>query len=289
MDRAALTRRVIAWYALHARDLPWRQAGVSPWGVLVSEFMLQQTPVARVLEPWRSWLQRWPAPAGLAAEGAGEAVRMWGRLGYPRRALRLHQAATQLVRIHHGEVPADVTALRALPGVGDYTAAAVASFAFGQRHVVLDTNVRRVLTRLDGGQDLPGPSVTTAEKARAQAWLPEEGADAPRWAVGAMELGAQICLAGTPRCHACPVADACRWLALGRPAHDGPPRRAQPYAGTDRQCRGALLAVLRSQDAVSAERLRQAWPSDPGQADRALASLVGDGLVLRRRDGRYRL
>src|SRR3954470_7118450 len=142
---SALGGEVERWYADNARDLPWRRPDVSPWAVLVSEVMLQQTPVARVVPAWQEWMQRWPTPADLAAEPAGEAVRAWGRLGYPRRALRLHTAARAIVEQHGGEVPASYDDLRALPGVGDYTAAAVATFAHGRRHVVLDTNVRRVL------------------------------------------------------------------------------------------------------------------------------------------------
>ena len=143
---------VLAWYARNARDLPWRAPGATPWAVLVSEIMLQQTPVARVLPEYLRWIARWPSPAALAAEPAGEAIRQWGRLGYPRRALRLHETATILTTRHGGMVPADLDALLALPGIGSYTAAAVASFAFGQRHAVLDTNVRRVLARLIAGQ-----------------------------------------------------------------------------------------------------------------------------------------
>src|SRR3954447_14728105 len=125
-----LHQPVLSWYADHARDLPWRRPEASPWSVLVSELMLQQTPVARVLPVHEAWLERWPTPARLAAEPTGEAVRAWGRLGYPRRALRLHRAAGQLVDRHGGQVPADLDALLGLDGVGVYTAAAVATFAF---------------------------------------------------------------------------------------------------------------------------------------------------------------
>ena len=155
---------VLAWFARHARDLPWRAPGTTPWSVLVSEIMLQQTPVARVVPAHQKWLARWPTPAALASEPAGEAIRQWGRLGYPRRALRLHETATIVTERHGGSVPADIDALRALPGIGSYTAAAVASFAFGQRHAVLDTNVRRVLARLFTGQPRPtaAPSAAAA-------------------------------------------------------------------------------------------------------------------------------
>jgi len=269
--------RVARWYDEHARDLPWRDPSATPWAVMVSEFMLQQTPVARVLPVYQEWVLRWPSPGGLAAESSGEAVRAWGRLGYPRRALRLHQAATAIVDHHDGQVPASYDDLRALPGIGDYTAAAVASFAFGQRHAVLDTNVRRVLARLVDGVEHPSPSPTKAERERAGRLLPD--ADAPRWAVGVMELGALVCTSSTPSCDRCPVADLCAWRAAGSPPYDGPPRRGQTYAGTDRQCRGRLLGVLREAEGpVHVSRLHAAWAIED-QRRRCLDSLVHDGLV----------
>ncbi len=280
---------VLRWYDKHARDLPWRAPGATPWGILVSEFMLQQTPVARVLPVWTAWLAAWPTPATLAAESAGEAVRAWGRLGYPRRALRLHGAAQAIVERHDGQVPASYDALRALPGVGDYTAAAVSSFAYRQRHVVLDTNVRRVLARSVSGVAFPSLAVTRAERDLATGLLPEEPAVAANWAVAVMELGALVCTAGNPRCDACPIAAHCAWLAAGRPAHDGPARPAQTYDGTDRQCRGRLLAVLRATDAsVDRAALDAAWP-EADQRERALASLVADGLVVPVGEGRFAL
>jgi len=279
---------VLRWYDEHARDLPWRAPGATPWGILVSEFMLQQTPVARVLPVWTAWLAAWPTPAALAAEPAGAAVRAWGRLGYPRRALRLHGAAQAIVERHDGQVPASYDALRALPGVGDYTAAAVSSFAHRQRHVVLDTNVRRVLARAVSGTEFPSRAVTRAERDLATGLLPDEPAVAANWAVAVMELGALVCTAGNPRCDACPIAGRCAWLAAGRPAHDGPARTTQTYDGTDRQCRGRLLAVLRATDAsVDRAALDAAWP-EADQRERALASLVTDGLVVRSGD-RYAL
>ena len=272
--------QVTRWYADQARDLPWRRAEATPWEVLVSEFMLQQTPVARVLPVYECWLARWPLPAALAAEPPGEAVRAWGRLGYPRRALRLHAAATAMVGRHGGQVPADLAELRALPGVGEYTAAAVAAFAYRRRTVVLDTNVRRVLGRLTRGEALPvTASPTAAERAAAEALLPADPATAATWSVAVMELGALVCTARSPRCDACPVAAGCRWLAVGRPAAGNAGRRAQAFAGTDRQVRGLLLAMLRAEpDAVPRSRLEQVWP-DQAQRERALAALVADGLV----------
>jgi A/G-specific adenine glycosylase len=285
---------VLAWYARNARDLPWRAPGATPWAVLVSEIMLQQTPVSRVLPEYVSWMARWPTPAALAASPAGEAIRQWGRLGYPRRALRLHETATILVARHGGTVPADVDALRTLPGIGSYTAAAVASFAFGQRHAVLDTNVRRVLARLAAGQPVPAAAssaASVAERRLAESLLPAEPAVAARWSVAVMELGALVCTAASPRCDGCPVAGDCGWLAAGRPA---PPdgvarRRTQKYDGTDRQCRGRLLAVLRAAgDPVRRADFDVAWPAR-AQLDRALDGLVADGLVDPLADGRFAL
>jgi A/G-specific adenine glycosylase len=280
---------VLAWYARNARDLPWRAPGATPWAVLVSEIMLQQTPVARVLPEYLRWMARWPTPAALAAEPAGEAIRQWGRLGYPRRALRLHETAAILTARHGGSVPADVDALLALPGIGRYTAAAVASFAFGQRHAVLDTNVRRVLARLAGGQPAPAATPSVAERRLAESLLPAEPAVAARWSVAVMELGALVCTAASPRCGACPVAGNCAWLAAGRPVPGAPRRRSQPYDGTDRQCRGRLLAVLRAAgDTVSRADFDAVWPGQ-AQLARALDGLVADGLVDPLPDGRFAL
>ena len=273
---------VLAWYAEHARDLPWRGGGATAWGVLVSEVMLQQTPVARVEPVWRAWVERWPLPSALAADAPGEAVRAWGRLGYPRRALRLHAAATAIAARHDDAVPGDLAALRALPGVGAYTAAAVAAFAFGARCAVVDTNVRRVHARAVTGAALPAPALTAAESALAVALLPEDAGTAPVWSVAVMELGALVCTARTPRCGACPVLRLCAWQRAGAPPDalaGTAARRAQPWAGTDRQVRGRLLAVLRdAAGPVGAPALARAW-DEPGQRERCLASLVADGLV----------
>lgn len=270
---------ILRWYDENARDLPWRRPDASAWSVMVSELMLQQTPVVRVLPVHEQWLERWPTPAALADEPSGEAVRAWGRLGYPRRALRLHAAAGAIVDRHGGEVPASYDDLIALPGVGDYTAAAIASFAYGRRHVVLDTNVRRVFARAIGGVEFPSPAVTKAEREVARELLPEDAATAATWSVAVMELGALVCTAANPRCAVCPVADLCAWQAAGRPAYDGPPRKVQAWAGTDRQCRGRLLAVLRDSDGpVHRSRLDAVWTDEP-QRIRCLASLVQDGLV----------
>jgi A/G-specific adenine glycosylase len=250
--------------------------------------MLQQTPVSRVVPEHAAWLDRWPTPAALAAAAPGEAVRQWGRLGYPRRALRLHEAALAIVDRHGGEVPADHEALRALPGVGAYTAAAVAAFAFGQRHAVVDTNVRRVLARLIDGVEQPPATATAAERRLAERLLPAEP-DAATWSVAVMELGALVCVARTPKCADCPVAGQCAWRLAGSPAYSGPAPRGQAYAGTDRQVRGLLLGVLReSAGPVPQRTLDAVWGNDLQRA-RALDSLVADGLVEPLPGRRYRL
>jgi A/G-specific adenine glycosylase len=285
-DLARLHEQILDWFARTARDLPWRR-GASPWAVMVSEFMLQQTPVSRVLPVYEAWLDRWPTPAALAEDSPGEAVRAWGRLGYPRRALRLHAAATAIADRHDGEVPDSLNELLALPGVGAYTAAAISSFAFGGREVVLDTNVRRVFARVIGGEQFPPATVTSAERDRAATLLPIR--DAHRWAAATMELGALVCTARSPRCDECPVADLCRWRAVGYPAYDGPVRSGQAWHGTDRQCRGRLMAVLRDAPGpVPKSALDLVWP-DALQRERALDGLVADGLVEPVANGTYAL
>lgn len=289
MPRSPLHAPALTWYDRHARDLPWRGPDATPWGVLVSEVMLQQTPVARVLPVYLEWLARWPGPGDLAADPSGEAVRRWGRLGYPRRALRLHDAATAVVTQHGGEVPSSYDDLLALPGVGPYTAAAVASFAFGARHAVLDTNVRRVLARAVTGQGLPAPQLSVAERALADALVPDEPAVAARWAVAVMELGALVCTARDPRCVECPLLELCAWQSNGRPEYEGPRRSPQGFAGTDRQVRGLLMSVLRdSPGAVPIAALDAVW-TEAGQRGRALAGLLHDGLVVALDDGEFGL
>jgi A/G-specific adenine glycosylase len=279
---------VLAWYAASARDLPWRAPGVSSWAVLVSEIMLQQTPVSRVLPAYEAWLARWPTPAAQAADPAGEAVRQWGRLGYPRRALRLHETATIVTTKFGGELPSTREELLGLPGIGAYTAAAVSVFAFGRRHAVLDTNVRRVLARAAAGREFPSAAPSVAEYRLAESLLPADDATAARWSVAVMELGALTCKAAAPRCEQCPIAVHCAWLATGRPEATVRPV-GQTYEGTDRQCRGRLLAVLRdSPEPVRATRLDAAWP-EPVQRARALDGLVADGLVDPLPDGRFAL
>nr|WP_249777244.1 A/G-specific adenine glycosylase [Arthrobacter sp. C9C5] len=261
--------------------------------------MLQQTPVVRVLPVWEEWLRRWPAPADLAREPAGEAVRSWGRLGYPRRALRLHAAAAAIVDNHGGAVPGSYPELLELPGVGSYTAAAVAAFAFGRRETVVDTNIRRVHARLFTGTALPAPALTAGEMRLAAQLLPDDGAASVRWNAAVMELGALVCTARAPKCGQCPVRGACAWLAAGEPPPTYTPK-GQAWHGTDRQVRGAVMAVLRLAESPVARELLEQAPADlgfdadgigvplaalhrlnpaPEQLERALSGLLSDGLA----------
>jgi A/G-specific adenine glycosylase len=270
---------LIEWYGKNKRSLPWRELGVTAWGVLVSEIMLQQTPVARVEPVWLEWMERWPVPSGLAAVSQGEVVRAWGKLGYPRRALRLHAAAAEIAARHNDIVPSDVDTLLALPGIGDYTARAVAAFAYGKRVPVVDTNVRRVVARAVHGAGDAGPASNTRDMADVEALLPEVEADAAVMSIALMELGAVICTARAPRCVDCPVLADCAWQRAGRPEYTGPAKPVQRFAGTDRQVRGLLLDVLRGTDGpVTRARLDAVW-ADGVQRDRCLDSLLVDGLM----------
>jgi A/G-specific adenine glycosylase len=279
MSEPTFATLVSRWYEENARDLPWRKPGTSAWATLVSEVMLQQTPVVRVLPAWEAWLARWPVPAALAADSPAEAIRMWGRLGYPRRAVRLRDCAVAIVERHGGEVPDRLDQLLALPGVGTYTARAVAAFAHGQRHPVVDTNVRRVVCRAVAGEPDAGPATRPADLVATEELLPVEPAAAALASAAFMELGAVVCTARSPRCAVCPVEAVCAWRASGQVAPAGPSRRPQRYTGTDRQVRGLLLAVLREATGpVPRQRLDQVWADDV-QRSRALAGLVTDGLV----------
>ncbi|GAA2039771.1 A/G-specific adenine glycosylase [Agromyces tropicus] len=282
---AALSGAIVDWFAHAARPLPWRAADVSPWAVLVSEFMLQQTQVARVQPRWEEWIRRWPTPADLAAAPASDAVRAWDRLGYPRRALWLHRAATEIVERHGGEVPCDLDALSALQGIGPYTARAIAAFAFGERHPVVDTNTRRVIARAVGGVAEAGPPSTRRDLDAMSALLPPDRARARAFNAGAMELGATVCVARAPRCDDCPIADRCAWRAAGYPAYDGPRRARQArFAGSDREARGLVLRELRAAHRpVALEELARVVDD---RLDRALEGLVADGLAVRV-DGGY--
>lgn len=303
---------VIDWYDTNKRDLPWRRAGTTAWGVLVAEVMAQQTPVARVAPQWVAWMSRWPSPADLAAADTAAVITQWDRLGYPRRALRLHECARAIRDEHEGVVPDTYAELVALPGVGDYTACAVIAFAFGRRAVVLDTNVRRVIARVFGGVANHAPHITAAERAAVDAVTPAQESTvggelispaagqsrpalspqpslAAQFSQAVMELGAIVCRP-TPLCDNCPLSPQCSWRAAGYPAADQPARRPQTFAGTDRQARGVVMRLLRESGtaAVSADVIRAAW-HDESQLQRALASLVADGLAETTVAGQYHL
>jgi A/G-specific adenine glycosylase len=275
--------RLSDWYRASARDLPWRRQSFhdeyGAWGTLVSEFMLQQTPVTRVIPHLNSWLARWPRPDALAAASPAEVVQQWANLGYPRRALWLHRAAIEITDRHDGVVPRDVDALLALTGIGDYTARAVAAFAYGDRHPVVDTNTRRVLARAVEGRSQPSPP-SRRDLVLMESLLPESDAEAATFNAAAMELGATVCVARSPRCDICPVRSDCAWVAAGRPDTGDTRRRQATFEGSDRQTRGAVLRMLR--DAAPSGVLLDAvipdWP-DAAQRYRAIDSLIADGLA----------
>lgn len=280
---------LITWFDQCARDLPWRRAETTGWGVLVSEIMLQQTPVNRVQPIWEEWMARWPLPSALAAASQGEVLRAWGKLGYPRRALRLHEAATSIAADHGDVVPSDVDTLLKLPGIGAYTARAVAAFAYGKRAPVVDTNVRRVVARAVHGAGDAGPPSTNRDLADVDALLPADDKSAARMSAALMELGQTVCTVRSPGCTTCPISQDCAWQHAGRPAYAGPAKKVQRFAGTDRQVRGKLLDVLRgSSGPVRRDQLDAVW-DDPGQRDRCLDSLLVDGLVEQTDDGRFAL
>lgn len=283
MSPSRLAAELADWYRFNARDLPWRRPEFherfGAWGTLVSEFMLQQTPVSRVIPRLDAWLQRWPTPKDMSQATPAEVVQQWANLGYPRRALWLHRAAVEIVERHDGDVPRDVDALLALSGIGDYTARAVAAFAFGDRHPVVDTNTRRVIARALDGRSQPGPASRRDLSAMA-VLLPRADAESALFNAAMMELGATVCTSRAPRCDRCPIVDVCAWVATGRPDTGDDRRRQARYEGSDRQARGAVLRALR--DAVGAELPADAvihdW-ADAAQRDRAVDSLVVDGLV----------
>jgi len=286
----SISPAVNAWFRENGRDLPWRRPGFTAWGTLISEIMLQQTPVARVVPRLERWLERWPTPSDLAASPASEAVRAWDRLGYPRRALALHAAAVAITERHGGVVPDDVPSLLALPGIGDYTSRAVAVFAYGHRHPVVDTNVRRVLARAVEGLAEPWAPKASRDLPLMESQLPADDEEARVTNAGVMELGALVCTARSPSCDACPLVTQCAWVLAGRPAHTGPRLRTQArFEGSDRQVRGLVMAELRASDVpVTAAEVAQVWADDV-QRERALAGLIRDGLVTGSPDEGYRL
>ncbi|MGB3413480.1 MAG: A/G-specific adenine glycosylase [Microbacteriaceae bacterium] len=277
-----LSATIVRWYQDEARELPWRNNHVCPWGILVSEFMLQQTQVDRVLPRWLAWMERWPTPTALAAADVKDAIIAWDRLGYPRRALWLHQAATAIVENFSGEVPDKLEDLLSLKGVGEYTARAVAVFAHHQRHPVVDTNVRRVTARLALGQAEAGLPNPLRDQKLLEHFLPTDAEQARQASYAMMEFGAVVCIARAPRCNECPLRKVCSWAIAGFPSFDG--KKSKPQAtfhGSDRQARGKIMAELRgdAHSGLSKTALFQHL-TELEQAERALQSLLRDGLVI---------
>ena len=276
-------KEISAWFKKNKRDLPWRKT--DSWGILVSEFMLQQTPVNRVLPVYNEWMERWPTAADLAKATPAEVITAWGRLGYPRRALRLHECAKVITKELNGKIPTTEVELRKLPGVGEYTAAAMVAFAFSGRSLVLDINIRRLFVRLFDGAESPTTSATKEEKVRYEELIPKK--EPHIWAAATMELGALVCTSQSPKCAICPVADKCLWRSLDYPKSDLVKRR-QSWHGTDRQCRGAVVQALRENEVLTKAQIAQLWDV-PSQLEKALLTLLDDGLIEARGKSKYSL
>lgn len=274
-DDGSFVEPLLSWWRREQRELPWRDVR-DPWAILVSETMAQQTQVDRVIPKWRAFMRRFPSPGEVASSPVSEVIRAWDGLGYNRRAVLLHRCAVELVARHDGRVPDDLDELLGLPGIGPYTARAIQAFAFEQDVAVVDTNVGRVLARVDGAplrprevQDLADSLVPTNS-----GWT---------WNQALLDFGAIVCTKRSPSCSACPVSPRCAWggvgpdPAIGSAAVSAPQSR---FEGSDRQGRGRLVRALRQRpvpiDRVAAEL---GWPDDLDRADRALERLVSDGLV----------
>jgi len=278
-----LEKEITKWFAKNKRDLPWRKT--TPWGVLVSEIMLQQTPVARVEPIWHTWMKLWPTPKDLAAATPAQVIKEWGRLGYPRRALRLRECAQVIATDFNNKVPDNEIQLRKLPGIGDYTAAAVMAFAFQERSLVLDINIRRLFSRIYDGVQSPTAAPNKTERAARAELVPKKNAHI--WAAATMELGALICTAQKPKCEICPVADSCKWRSLNYPQSDQP-KRTQACNGTDRQCRGIIVQALRENDSLSEKEIKKLWILE-SQVEKALETLLADGLISQSARNKYSL
>ena len=271
MNAAALLR----WYVPRRRAYPWRGAGA--WGVLVSEVMLQQTQAERVRSHYERFLAAFPTPASLAAEPVGHAIRSWAGLGYNRRAVNLHRAASAIVARHGGRVPRDPKELRTLPGVGPYTAAAVACFAFGAPVPVVDTNIRRVIARHRLGVEPREAGDRDVAAAAAEA-LP--ATEAPAWSQALMDLAREVCRS-RPRCEACPIAAGCAYRLSGRAPARAPNGRGQPaFEGSVRQARGRAVALLRARGSASLSAVAEVSRMDLSSASRLVRALEADGLCV---------
>ena len=276
-------KEITNWFKKNQRDLPWRKTDA--WGVLVSEIMLQQTPVARVLPVYTEWMKRWPTPRDMAKASGGDVITAWGRLGYPRRALRLLECAKVISSDYNNRIPETEIELRKLPGIGEYTAAAIVAFAFKERSLVLDINIRRLFARAIDGVEVPTTSINKSERKDRAALIPTRNPHL--WAAATMELGALICTAAKPKCELCPIANQCRWRSLDYPKSDAP-KRTQSWNGTDRQCRGVIAQALRENKTLSKKELSKLWSMQP-QFEKALVSLEKDGLITSPKKNYYSL
>jgi A/G-specific adenine glycosylase len=271
---------LLSWWEANGRDLPWRRTR-DPWAVLVSETMLQQTQVPRVETRYPQFLDEFPTPTACAAAPAGDVVRAWAGLGYNRRALNLHRCATAVVERHGGQLPDDLDALLALPGIGPYTARAILVFAFGRDVGLVDTNAGRFLSRAGAGRALaPKEAQSLADSLvpPGRAW---------EWGQAVFDLGALVCVKRDPRCDVCPIVTECRWAQAGFPAPDpvvgsaGISGRQSTFEGSDRQGRGRLVDALRSGPVALGDLAEvMGWPGDALRAGRVAESLVTDGLAV---------
>jgi len=278
----ALRDALSGWAEGARRDLPWRRTR-DPWAILVSELMLQQTQVRRVVPRYEAFLERFPSPASTAASPVADVLRAWAGLGYNRRALNLHRAAVAVVERHRGVMPATLAELVALPGVGPYTARAVLAFAFEADVGVVEVNSARALARAAAGRPLRG----TEAQSLADALVPAGGGWA--WNQAMVDLGATVCTKSAPRCDACPLAACCAWAAAGGPdpavGSAGAGSWQSPFAGSDRQGRGRLVDALRLGPVPWADVAGAAgWPTEPDRAERVAGALVADGLAVLRGD-----
>ncbi len=280
MAKHAVQRRLLGWFAANAREFPWRLTR-DPYRTLVAEVMLQQTQTSRVVPAYRAFLRRFPTVAALAGAGPGEVIEAWRGLGYNRRAVALHATARAVVRNHAGRVPRELDELRRLPGVGPYTASAVACFAFDEQVPVVDVNVRRVLSRVALGVDAAeAPARAIADVAAG--WLPD--GHAYEWNQALMDVGATFCRAARPACDACPLARACAFrMREPRPSRTRPNR--ERFTGSRRHVRGAIVDVLRSSPrGMTLAHLTAAVHERTAYGDRVgavLDALERDGLVRR--------
>lgn len=271
-----------SWFSSHGRDLPWRQTR-DPWAVLVSEIMLQQTQVPRVIERWLEFCSRYPDPATCAAAPLADIISLWSGMGYNRRAVNLHRTAQTVVAEHAGRIPDSLDELLGLPGIGPYTARAVLAFAFEQPVAVLDTNVGRILARVSGRQLDRREAQSAADVALGEndPWV---------WNQALLDVGATICRSRSTNCGNCPLSAICQWRLAGNPDQDPATASAavsvpqSRFEGSDRQGRGRLIDALRRDTiALSEAATVMGWPNDPERVDRVVRGLVADGLI--RRDG----